>query len=363
MSKIELTIANDYVPSWTIIDAIRELFQNALDQEIVEPSNVAVWHYDEEAECFMICNKSSKLTAQTLLFGYTNKASDVRTVGSFGEGYKIAALVLLRNGKQMSIYNYGLREIWTPRMVKSRRFGTDILTFLIEKKQIWDRVPDSDLTIMVHGISKEEWEGAIVPSNLHLQHNYEVLYSTKYGEILSGKDQAGKIYVNGLYVCKYDPYRYGYNFKPGQLNLDRDRKLVSDFDLRWLSSKMWADHPDVIQLVEQGLPDVMYVGSQYNTALTDVAFERFRMVHGPNAVPVTTQEELLAVPRGYVGLIVPSIYRDLITRSNLYTAPPDELQSDATPLQRLWAWFETYRYRLGDEAQTTFIQLYNEINT
>lgn len=32
MKKLELTIASDYVPSWTIVDGIRELFQNALDQ-------------------------------------------------------------------------------------------------------------------------------------------------------------------------------------------------------------------------------------------------------------------------------------------------------------------------------------------
>ena len=183
MSKIELSLASDYVPSWTIVDAIRELFQNALDQEVQVPDNKASWSYDNGT--FKICNKQSTLTAKTLLLGTSSKSSDSKTIGQFGEGYKIATLVLLRNAKQVTIYNYGLREVWRPRFVKSRRFGTDILTFFIDKEYPWKQVPDNDLTIEVTGLTDEEWIEQIVPANLHLQSDVKIEESNEYGEALS----------------------------------------------------------------------------------------------------------------------------------------------------------------------------------
>lgn len=38
-SKYELTISTNYVPDWTYIEAFRELFQNAIDNEITNPDN------------------------------------------------------------------------------------------------------------------------------------------------------------------------------------------------------------------------------------------------------------------------------------------------------------------------------------
>ena len=105
-SKIELTIAPSYVPSWGIVEAVRELFQNALDQQKQNPTNKMSWEYDPEAQRLRICNKYSTLEASSLLLGATTKADDTSTIGQFGEGYKIATLVLLRNDKKITFYNY-----------------------------------------------------------------------------------------------------------------------------------------------------------------------------------------------------------------------------------------------------------------
>lgn len=258
MSKIELTIAPNYVPNWTYVDAVRELFQNVLDQATQNPGNVASWDYDSQTGILTISNATSKLTASSLLLGQTTKSGDSDTIGQFGEGYKIATLVLLREGKNVVFYNYGAREIWRPRFVKSRRFGTDILTFFIEKQAIWDKVPSADLVIAVSGISAEEY-GDIVESNLHLRDDYEVVEHTEYGNII---DLPGKVFVNGLFVCDYEPYAYGYDFKPEHINLDRDRKMVSDFDLRWMASKMWSTCKDtgrVLEMITEGAADVAYL--------------------------------------------------------------------------------------------------------
>jgi len=360
MSKIELSIASDYVPDWTIVDAIRELFQNALDQEVQSPDNKASWSYEDGT--FKICNKSSQLLANTLLLGSTTKAGDNRTIGQFGEGYKIATLVLLRNQKTVTIYNYGLREVWRPRFVKSRRFGVPILTFFIDKDYSWKQVPDNDLTIEVTGLTDKEWFEQIVPSNLHLQSDVKIEESNELGEALGSPEHAGLVFVNGLYVCTYDLYTFGYNFKPGNLKLDRDRKLVSDFDLRWLASKFWVDSPRAIDFIEQGLADVSYISdmSWYGSLvkLINEAFERFRLVHGPRAVPVTTQEEADKVPAGYKPVIVNSNYKSLITRNAAYEEPED---GSIDPLDKLQQWFESIEDNLTDEQQEQFNEIMEEL--
>lgn len=347
MSKIELTLAPNYVPTWTLVDAVRELFQNALDQETQNPENEADWYYCDDEQKLVISNATSKLTAASLLLGQTTKAGDKSTIGQFGEGYKIATLVLLREGKNVVFYNYGAREIWRPRFVKSRRFGTDILTFFTEKADgFWKKAPSANLTIEVEGITAEEYE-SIVKSNLHLRTDYTVLEETEYGDVIN---LPGKVFVNGLYVCDYEPYTYGYNFKPEHIRLDRDRKMVNDFDLRWMASKMWSkceDREKVMEMVAAGKADVAFIKDvSWSGNWCDVAAEKFFSVYGPEAIPVTSQAELDSVPAGYKGIVVSSGYSALVRGSSSFVMPAPDTTS---PLANLQEWFENVKSKLDDE--------------
>ena len=354
MGKFELTLSSDYVPDWTVADAIRELFQNAIDQEAEKPDNAMSWTY--EADTLRICSATSSLTTNSLLLGSSTKRSGTAFIGQFGEGYKLASMVLLRNGKGVTIYNYGAREIWRPRLVKSKRYNAEILTFFTEK-HIWSKPPDNDLTIEVTDLRADEWEQQIVPTNLYLQDPPKIAATTHLGDILETEQHAGKVYVGGLLVCKYDAYAYGYNFKPGLLKLDRDRKLASDFDLQWLASRLWccAAQPDMIAaLAARGLADVAYTASMTHlhdsaSETFDAALRHFRQVHGPNAIPVTSQGEADKLNSRYKAVYVPSVYRDLIVSSSEYEEP--EYEDEAAPLR---LWWETYKSYLPAEAQEAF---------
>lgn len=361
MSKIELTLAPSYVPAWTLVDAVRELFQNALDQQKQNSENEASWHYDDATGVLTISNATSKLTTASLLLGQTTKADDKSTIGQFGEGYKIATLVLLREGKNVVFYNYGAREVWRPRFVKSHRFGTDILTFFIEKKAIWENVPSADLVIAIDGISADEYYDQIVPSNLHLRSDFEVIEETEYGDIIN---LPGKVFVNGLYVCDYGPYMYGYNFKPAHIRLDRDRKMVNDFDLRWIASKMWStckDTDKVLEMIAEGKADVAFLESvSYSNKWCDLAAEKFKSVYGPEAIPVTSQEELDKVPTGYKGVVVNENYNALIRGSSSFVMPrPD----DHSPIDDLQDWYNSIKYRLDSYEQEQFEAIMDDLRS
>ena len=172
MRKYELSISADYVPGWGVTEAVREFFQNSIDEETRDSSNKMLFEYDEAEEKLIIGNKHSELDIKTLLFGTTTKNDDDAMIGNHGEGYKIATVVLLRLGKTVVFNNYCRREVWRPRLVKSRKYdGALVPTFFVETAAVWEKVPDHSLMIEISGISPEEYE-KVTNSNLHLQGDY-----------------------------------------------------------------------------------------------------------------------------------------------------------------------------------------------
>ena len=235
-------MALNYVANWTIVDAVREIFQNSLDEEIQNPENKWYFNYDTETGTLRIGNKQSRLATKTLLLGATSKAGDSNTIGQHGEGYKVAIIVLLRSGKGVKIYNYNEKEIWQAKIIKSRRYQTEIGVFDVDKMGVLKRVPEHSLIFEITGITAEEYE-AIKKRNLWLQTKDEigeVFDVPGYGRILMDASQKGKVFVKGLYVCdKGSALTYGYDLEPHMVNLDRDRGLVDTWDLQLLLGEMF----------------------------------------------------------------------------------------------------------------------------
>lgn len=301
-SKYELAISTDYVPDWGLIEAFRELFQNALDNEIVNSENKMEWHYIPEEQKLLISNRTSVLEADTLLLGSGTKHNDERTIGKHGEGYKIAFMVLLRNDKKIKVYNYGKRETWDVKLVKSKRYNGKLLTtVIVDKEAFWAKVPNNNLTIEVTGITTDEYVH-IVNRNLHLRASTITKASVPgRGSIILNKEEKGNIYVKGLFVSKIENLQYGYDFEPNILALDRDRKLVDTFDVSWEASMLWSRASETnndivslgVDLVNNGALDVQYLAN-VNTLghkLKDAVTISFMASYGDNAIPVTDNTE------------------------------------------------------------------------
>lgn len=359
MSKYELSLSKDYVPNWTVVDAVRELFQNALDQQILYEDNKMFFEYDAEAQVLRIGNKSSVLNVKTLLLGSSTKRDDPNTIGQFGEGYKIATLVLTRLNKQVTFYNYGANEVWNPRFVKSRRYGgEEILTFFVDKKYPWDKVPNNNLTITIENITNKEYE-EIVESNLHLQNVGQVIES-KLGRILEEERYTGKVFVNGLYVCDYKEYTQGYDFKPQYIKIDRDRKLADSFELRWMSSRMLSgvDSTKTTDMIKNNAADVQYItsaayGEQSKLKqIVDNVYNDFIDEHGENAVPVTTQEEYNEIAKSskYLPIHVSESYAVAIKTSENYVKPVIEVNKKESVNGRLVMWLDNHKQSLSKKA-------------
>lgn len=255
IKTIELSIGLNYVADWTIGDAIREILQNAIDQETRDISNKMT--LDVTNNMITISNLTSKLSKDSLILGGTDKRNEDKTIGQFGEGYKLALLVLLRAGKEVLIHNHFEKEVWIPKIVKSKVFNTEVLALEIHKS--WFKKPNNNLSFVIHDIEEPY---SVLDSILLNRDKYRSI-ETDYGDILVD-GESGNIYVNGLFVCHKKDLKYSYSIKPNHLKVGRDRDLVEDWDVMYKTSAMWQEvYPEykdsLIYDVENEVADVKYI--------------------------------------------------------------------------------------------------------
>ena len=368
MRKYELSISADYVPEWGVVEATREFFQNSIDEQTRDGSNKMFFSYDSETQVMRIGNKHSDLDIKTLLFGVTTKAKDSEMIGNHGEGYKIATVVFLRLGKSVVFYNYCRREIWRPRLVKSRKYdGALVPTFFVENEAIWKEVPEHSLIIEVGGITPEEYE-QIKDCNLHLQENCS-RRETSYGAILDDEKYIGRIFVGGLHICRDQRLDIGIDFKPKIVRLERDRSMVNSFDVQWYAARMIEELKDS-ETTKKALESYsgVYINSYSVPAeLRDEIAEDFMNTHGAKAVPVSDQDDMEKIKkRGYKPVIVSQAKRDVILKSELYAdikAENDKEREKARPLyDRFCEFAEKIENRLEESEVETLYEFLDEIS-
>jgi len=309
MQRHKMSLSVEYVGTWSLQDALRELFQNSIDH--------GNWSWLYKNETLTITSKSTALDKKYLLLGMSDKKEG--SIGQYGEGFKLAMLVLCRLGYKPYILTGD--EKWEPKLIKSRTYGTQQLVFDVYK----DQPQVNDIVFVVPCISLLEFS-ELQNRNLHVRKPSMGWYIDK-GRILS-EDYAGKIFVGGLYVCEI-PLRHGYDFDPEVLKLDRDRRMVSSFDVHWLTCQMWKqteEYDYILSLIKEDAPDVKYLDSFVYSAkqgLADKAAEAFLDEHGPEAVPVVDNYDLgKAKDEGHDKvIIVPKVTVQLLQQSKIWTRP------------------------------------------
>lgn len=360
-SLYELSLKSNYVKEWGLNDALRELFQNSYDQEQVSGKK-ASYIYDVGSRSLRIINPHSWLDRATLLLGETTKDENADTIGQFGEGYKLACLVLCRLGLKVTIENQNYGEVWEASLRKSRRYNNrEILVFNINGRLRFKHHTEEDLVFVVTGLSFFDWE-RYKAFNLNISDPGKTIKTSK-GTILLEEIQKGNIYSGGLYVGTMDDLAYGYNFNPGEVPLDRDRRTLPTFDVLLVTSKMWAEDMSgkIIKLFEDNAPDVKYCSKVKildQEEMKEEAAKSFFEKKGINTYPVATDRELDLLRRTSPELkpvLVSNHYRDFLLSTGKFQNL--NLEENSLISVRLCNWLTKVEDRLTEEE----IQEFNEI--
>lgn len=198
-NRIVYPIIKDYASSWTVQDAMKEIISNALDTK----QKVKM----TQANGFITIEDSGEgLSKQNLLFGSTNK--DDSQIGMFGEGLKMASLVLARNNRQFKVVTSGFE--YEAVIERDTQFNADVLVVYLNSSR------KRKGTIISFKGTEEELVKA--------QNNFLTLNKSFKELDVDIFEPGGSLFVNGMFIQKMDSI-FSYNFNVKAL-LNRDRKSV-----------------------------------------------------------------------------------------------------------------------------------------
>lgn len=372
----ELSLTPTYVSDWDFKMAIRELIQNGIDQQATNPKCTFSMEFvpnenDSTRGKILFTNKQSRLKVNTLLLGCTSKEDDTITVGQFGEGYKIASLVLNRLGKTFVVHNNMENEIWVARFKNSKKWRGKILAFFVD---MVDQIDSNDLVIEVGNVTDDEYS---LLQEIWLGYEADDSYEkieTSYGEILLDHWAKGEVYVNGLYIECHSQFKYGYNFKPEYLRLERDRKSCDSWLAQNLTAKMVSEAmvngdmeiETVHSMIEEDLDDVTnidYCSYEQKQNVVDSLKEAFDEQHDKGSIPVTDQSDYdMICNMGGTPIFVPRSVGRLL--SDVKEERIDKLVNSAkqkavTPREKLQCWYDQYCDRLSSDAKEELKEIIN----
>lgn len=220
--NLELTIGPNYIPDWGAWEAIREFIQNTLDanqcgykMEIRRNPNGTL----------VLRNEGARLQYSDLVLGSSSKA-DGSFRGQYGEGFKLAMMVLCRMARDNGSTEPPIRiktgsEMWRPTLVKSKNFGTEVLNIEVTSVQ-----EDNGITVYIPNISDALWK---IIQNRVMELSDHMKISSWYGDVLLDKPSQNQLYVKGLWICDLftdlgQSAKFGYNINAAKV--DRDRKMA-----------------------------------------------------------------------------------------------------------------------------------------
>jgi len=214
-------ISPEYVKSWDVSMAIREILQNLIDtkREFGVKGSAC---YNAKKGIAEVKDEGPGLQLKHLALGVSEKGADC--IGQFGEGLKLALLVFAREGRFIEVRSRNYRL--TP-VIQTSEFQTETLFFEI----VEDMTLIGGTTIRFE-CSKEELDKAkfLFPTEFRVNGSANSLTWVVPNLIsLPG----GKVYINGALATELDDMLFSYHIsgKAAKSISNRDRTIVSRDDL------------------------------------------------------------------------------------------------------------------------------------
>jgi hypothetical protein len=218
--RITYPISPDYVAGrWTVERALAEIVANAIDED-PNPSITCV-------DGIFICEDMGEgLHSRDLVLGISKKSSS--QIGQFGEGLKIAAMVMARTKriKECVIETVGftIRPLITTEAFHA--LGEDDPVELLA----FDITPNTrtlGTKVTVVGISDEQCKK--VTDRFLALTDPAYTFPEEPGRLL--RDRPGEIYVCGVFVQKRNDFHFGYDLADKTMQ-NRDRSVVESWALQ-----------------------------------------------------------------------------------------------------------------------------------
>lgn len=240
-NKISYPFTRDYRKHWKDIDGIREVVQNAQD-------------YDDkflaEIRNGLVVVTSSGGILKPINFTLGHSAKGESHAGGFGEGLKIAMLILSARGYSPTVFSG--YNTYTGGFEYNEQLEAE--TFYIEITKSKEYLEGVEFVCAKKELDEEE-----LKLRLPCFDGYKG-FNRLGGEkcvLLKEPKFAGRLYVNNIYVCKTSS-SYGYNFSSTECKTNTDRTTVEG--VGWLMAEYWSTSKDYSTIFDLLITDACDVG-------------------------------------------------------------------------------------------------------
>jgi len=297
MNEIVYPMTLSYVEDWNKWEAVRELVSNSFDADVnwrIGIEETAAQKEELLAEGSLtfesaagrklwIEDNGTGLALKHLLFGVSEKDNKEKARGQFGEGLKLAFLVLTRMGLTAHAYTGGL-HLWN-----ESHWLEDQEVFKI----VWENGHETKGTrIEVH-----DWPYGTFEERFIRPGDPRIVHTDTFGRSLLEQDDPD-IFVKGVWVQKAKgwgkPYAFGYDLIDAKMN--RDRGVLDSWGVNQEIGKVWASVQDVdlLERFWRAVEDNSAERGAYiygNEITSRDSFEHaFRRVYGKFAVAKTDDQ-------------------------------------------------------------------------
>lgn len=254
MSKIYKTnFSRGCFHHWTASKAIAEYISNWLDSDGEQS-------YEFGEDYLILENRGVRVSNKLLMMGVSDKRNDDSKRGMFGVGSSQALVVLTDLNYEVSISNDDV--LWTASFEHCDNFDEDVLVV-----QETSQEPTGNFSVRISGLSEDILD-EVKQRCLEFQQR-EVLFSTKYGDVIAHGEDNGEIFCGDMYVCENSSFKYSYNFAPKVLPLNQDRNSADQWEISRLTAKIWKQCPDkelLVEAIKSKKADCAYVMDSWYTS-------------------------------------------------------------------------------------------------
>jgi hypothetical protein len=214
-----------YIESWGRWEVVRELVTNAMD--------AGNWEMELQKGNFsnilVITDDGEGLALENLLIGNTGHAKDDKHIGQFGEGLKMALLVLTRFGVQAKVLS-GKYQFWNEQ---GDKFGRPIMRIAYQE------VEQHPGTIITVPWPKDE---PVYEDRFLRPDDERIFWEDKStGRMILRQDQPD-FFHKGIWVQQATYYGKGFSFGYNLVTtkLGRDRRVVDYWQAKSEVSRIWG---------------------------------------------------------------------------------------------------------------------------
>lgn len=345
-------MTKNFRKEWGVADAVRELVQNCMDNSLCK----STFEFTKE-KSLVITTYGYTLPQEVFALGESQKENS-HSRGGFGEGFKLAMMVLEREGKEPVIYS-GSDYIVASFEVCD--VGVD--TFHLTK-----HVTGAEETIAAGHYYNGDNCTTFIISNLddgeigELKYRMPILDNNPLPEVKKGKvnlviDRPGQVFVGGLFVSESSGFKYGYNFCPSVVKMGSDRQLADLYGLSWETSMYWADNVAgnadlILNMLTEGKRDVSsfdhHVSKECAKMITSAFTARFGHV----------EIKQMGSTLGY-GMSVGGGLYNTMTKSG-YAHVANKWEEDGTPYKKLEEYLGDNKRHMRSKAVQQFKSLLEE---